>query len=718
MKNSSDELLHLTNLLVEDCLTSTQGERLAELLRADPANVRLYVDYLELHGQLLWSAGLAPVFEPTGHSQPARRAGSHDAGKHSGSQSVGRRWAVAAAVLLTVFSIAALVFPRAEDPQQVVRQDHGEQPANVPRTNVPDPVVTDSSVDAPNGSMAEIPPLRLDNLHNTGVAEDSVAAANVAQTTPQTSVFAGDFSDQQVVEFINEHVRETWVDNGVQPSPRADNSEWLRRAFLTFAGRIPTLQETEEFLNGRAAGDRSSIVQHLADSDSRAANLAEIWSNLLVGRSPREEVDRDSLQAFLKDRFLDNRPWIDTVGELISAEGRNDQNGATNFLLAHLNNDATPATAVTARLFLGEQLQCVQCHDHPFDKGVSQKDYWALNAFFKQTQKILLEESPSADGSDGGIRRVAELIEQPATGMTHYETLRGELRAVLPEFGGTKIGAEQLVNRRQELVRLLAADSEARVARAMVNRMWAHFFSYGFTRPVDDIGPHVAVSHPELLDGLTAAFVESGYDLRRLMTWIALSEPWQLSSSVTDTNEIDDPDRGETPLFSRMYIRRMTPEQVYRSIRVAIRTAADAPAESIVTESESDAQHRRYWVAQFVRDYETDENDESAEFDGTVAQALVMMNGEEIDMAITQAAKLIVSSSSEGSNTRRISATDAVHRVAQALLTRPPTSGEQKAFRARQSALQKTMSADEALEATVEDMLWAYLNSSEFMLVH
>ena len=78
---------------------------------------------------------------------------------------------------------------------------------------------------------------------------------------------------------------------------------------------------------------------------------------------------------------------METVGQLIAAEGRSDENGATNFLLAHLNDQATPATAVTARLFLGQQVHCTQCHDHPFAKERSQQEFWSLNAFFKQAER-------------------------------------------------------------------------------------------------------------------------------------------------------------------------------------------------------------------------------------------------------------------------------------------------------------------------------------------
>ncbi|MEZ6061471.1 MAG: DUF1549 domain-containing protein [Planctomycetaceae bacterium] len=728
MNSSEQELLHLTNLMLEDQLSAAQGRRLAELLKASPVNMRLYVDLVELHGQLMWDAGLAPVFEP---HRPKSSTGRKKAPAPEVQQR--RRWsgrAISASAAGAVLVLIGLAFAFTQFPDQPPQFVQPEPGGGDNRPDVPDqsdaPLVADSRLDSSgsdnSGDVAAIKPLPLNNLPDRPDGNGDVRTADAsAASTDRPSPFQGEFSDEDVVAFIDAQLQKSWDDNGLQPSRRADDTEWLRRAYLSFVGRIPTLGETDRFTAGTGPADRGRLVHDLAESAARAENLAEIWANLLVGRSPRTEVNRDALQDFLKDEFVHNSPWIDTVGKLISAEGRNDRNGATNFLLAHLNNDATPATAVTARLFLGEQLQCVQCHDHPFDKGISQKSYWALNAFFKHTHRVTRTETVpgTTDGSDPQTRQVVELLDDREGGMTHYETLRGEVRAVLPEFDSVALTADQKVNRRQELVRLLAADSEARVGRAMVNRMWAHFFSYGFTRPIDDIGPHVPVSHPELLDGLTSAFVESGYDVRRLMTWIAMCRAWQLSSEGIAGNVPDDPDSGETPMFSRVYVRRMTPEQVYRSIRVAIRAAADASPRSITTESESDAEHRRYWVAQFVRDYETDENDESAEFDGTVAQALVMMNGEEIEKAIREASLLIVSGDS-GTNrrTREASPMEALNRVSLALLTRPPTNDEQRAFRAHLRDMSGSVPAGEALPLAVEDMLWAYLNSSEFMLVH
>ena len=128
-----------------------------------------------------------------------------------------------------------------------------------------------------------------------------------------------------------------------------------------------------------------------------------------------------------------------------------------------------------------------------------------------------------------------------------------------------------------------------------MNRMWAHFLGYGFTKPIDDIGPHNPPSHPELLDQLGKSFRDSGFDLKQLMRWIVLSEPYSLSSQITERNQDDDPALGAKPMFSRFYLRQMEAEQLYESLLVA--TAAD----NTVTKERSDEMRERWLQAVLAR---------------------------------------------------------------------------------------------------------------------
>jgi hypothetical protein len=151
----------------------------------------------------------------------------------------------------------------------------------------------------------------------------------------------------------------------------------------------------------------------------------------------------------------------------------------------------------------------------------------------------------------------------------------------------------------------------------------------------------------------------------------------------------------------------MGPEQVYDSIRIAIRSVSQQPIDSSVGTA-----HRKEWVEQFVRSYGTDENDELLTFDGNISQALLMMNGKDIENAIPLAAGEVTKSLQD----RTVS--EAPERLAMATLNRSATENEEKAFRNRYRALSRSLPAEQAMQTATEDMLWAYLNSSEFVSLH
>jgi hypothetical protein len=705
MTSPRDDLIRLTNLQLERTLDESEHRQLNDLLRDNDEFVSLYVEVVATHGQLLWGAGAIadmPVVSPKVSVEVSTDV--HRPGTYA------RR---AVAVVATLLSLVGgwLVFPSVSSLSDVTAVE--DAPESLPPGSGTEPGqnIAASQLEQPQlETHPELKPLVLDIPRFQATKPNDVTAIAVVESNDGEEQI--DFSDAAVVAGINRLVAETWQQYDLVPSSVAADREWIRRACLTIVGRIPTLEESTAFLAGNSPRKRQQLIDELVQSSERSSHLAVMWSNMLIGRTERRGVNREKLFEFLLDEFQQNTPWIDTVGELISASGRNDRNGATNFLLAHLNNEATPATAVTARLFLGEQMSCLQCHDHPFTKGIGQSEYWALNAFFKDTDRVTVPVAMTDSGAQRSLRDAAwKLIDRRRPErMTFFENRAGQQKAVLPTYDGHIVPEDSTVQRRRELARLLASDSETKVAKAMVNRMWAHFFGYGFTNPVDDMGPHSVVSHPELLAHLTRAFVASDYDLQRLMRWVASSHAWQLRSEAYAENTVDRPEHGEMPLFSRVYVRRMTPEQVYESIRIAVRSAGQQP----VTRAEITSEHRREWVQQFARAYETDENDEAVDFDGTIAQAMVMMNGTEVDDAIRQASRAIV----EDADTQVSKGSQALDRVALAMLTREPTSGEQRVFRRRYRQLAQESQAAAAMPTAVGDMMWAYLNSSEFVLIH
>jgi hypothetical protein len=386
-----------------------------------------------------------------------------------------------------------------------------------------------------------------------------------------------------------------------------------------------------------------------------------------------------------------------------------------NFLLDNLDEKAAPATAKVAKVFLGLQVQCTQCHNHPFNDW-KQDAFWQMNAFFRQAQALRSGPRNQRDAvtrlRDGDFAGEGTPAT-PKEAEIYWEQRNGVLKASYPVFydgiQNVKVnpsGYRSEVRRRQELAKLIRTSPQ--MSKSIVNRMWGHFFGYAFTKPVDDMGPHNQPTHPELLDRLGADFAKQGHDLRQLIRWITLSEAYSLSSKFVGDhkhhkggNYKDDPTRGERPLFSHFYLRQMKAEELYESLIAA--TDAQKGRGSY----EEQERTKNQWLRQFAVAFGTDENDETTTFNGTIPQTLMMWNGELIQRAL---------SGEPGTTLHRV-ATDPkiknkVDYLYLAVLGRPATAEEENVAK----AAWKNQRGD-AVKA-VQDVFWVILNSNEFILQH
>lgn len=500
--------------------------------------------------------------------------------------------------------------------------------------------------------------------------------------------------DLPIVEFIDAHIRAGWTSSEVTPSPRATDAEWIRRVHLQIVGHIPTAEVVEQFLADGSASKRQLIVDRLLDDTDHVRHASTVWTNLLVGRSTEtvRTYDRPALKKFLREAFAYNRPWKDVVYDLVSAEGGTREQGATNFLVAHVNNQAVPATAIVSRVFLGTQIHCAQCHDHPFNDW-KQTTFWELNSCFQQTEVVR-----------SATNRTAEIVKRDVGGPVFFENRQGVLRAAYPSFAGQRIDPSASVDRRKRLAELMTQSTDMKLARATVNRVWSQFMGCGFTNPVDDMGPHNQPSHPSVIERLAKEFVQHNYDVKQLIRWITQTEAYQLTSRFGDDNSSDDPEAGYTPAFSRVYVKPLTPEQVYDSLLVATGVKRQLWDQLSAT--------RESWLQQFVTAYETDENDESTDFAGTVTQALLLMNGDMTNLALEGHSGSVLAAV----NAARVKETRKLELLCLAALSRSPTPQEEKAF-TKFLRTPRPRNREEQI-ARLRDVFWAYLNSNEFVSVH
>ncbi len=520
------------------------------------------------------------------------------------------------------------------------------------------------------------------------------------------------------VAAINEAIEQQWRDYEIKPAEDADDATWCRRVYLDVVGRIPSVAELESFLQDRSSNKRAALVEQLLSDDRYAEEYANhwalVWANVLIGRSGGTDrnspVNRDGMLKYLRDTFAADKPYNQMVYELITAEGASKPgseqfNGAVNYLADKVNaDDGVLATSSSARVFLGLQVQCTQCHNHPFNQWKQQR-FWDFNAFFRQT-RALRRYVPGTNDIDH-----IELVNQdfageannPEDALIYYELRNGLVRTAYPVFvDDTTIGTSgylEDVNRREELGRLMLTSPF--LDKMAVNRLWGHFLGYGFTKPVDDLGPHNPPSHPELLEYLAEEFRNSHYDYKQLIRWITLSRPYQLSARHTSANDIDDPAVGESPKFSHFYLRQMTAEQLYQSMILCSGTGSGGSYEQ-------QEQQRRQWMRQFVVAFGTDEGDEATTFNGSIPQILMLFNGELTRQSLREGEGGFIQQVMNRQGKTR----DRVEYLFAAGLSRRPTRDELNIA----TKLLAARGGDEA--AMLQDMWWAILNSNEFIMQH
>ncbi len=532
------------------------------------------------------------------------------------------------------------------------------------------------------------------------------------------------------VSWIDDSVRERWKESEIKPSSVASDGEFIRRAFLDILGHVPSLDEAKEYIDSRDKEKKAKLIHSLLHDEKYSGEYskywATIWSNLLIGRTPGRNIDRAAMSKYLRDSFALNKPWNKMVLELVTAKGGSTSkstamgvpfNGATNFMLSHMNDGKVPATSFTTRLFLGMQVQCTQCHDHPFNDR-KQESFWGINAFL---QRMNQQEFNDTDDTGRRIFLFSELKDEPveegADLFVRYDKRSAFVEVTPPLWidGKTKIlDPTPGMDLRDRLAELIVAQDNPYFAQAIVNRMWGHFLGRGIVHPMDDLGEHNPPSNPELLEKLAENFKESNYDLKRLISWITMSLPYSLSSQSNKTNKEDD------ALCSHYPLKQMSPEQFFDSLLVA------SQANQAGTKGWEQAEKMKEQLQrQFTTVFNNDENAEADTFNGTIPQALLLMNGELMAKATSKDPGSFlhgrVSEILKNNKAARNLDNNLLNDLYLSAVSRRPTERERKlageVLRITWTNAKDKNPFDVMIQG-YQDIFWSLLNSSEFVLNH
>ncbi len=530
----------------------------------------------------------------------------------------------------------------------------------------------------------------------------------------------GTFPDP--ANFIDERIFAKLETLGLPPSGPCDDPTFLRRVTIDIAGRLPSLQETDAFLAEPDPAKRSRRIDELLASSDHADYFAGKWAAILRNKrkAPHHARGSYAFHSWIRDAIHANRPYNLVVKDLVSASGEAGRNPPV--IWYRTVTDRKEQLQDVAQIFLGIRLQCAQCHHHPYEKW-SQDDYYGFEAFFSTVAR-----KPGDQPGEELIyhKRGPASAQNPRTGKSLKPTPLGEKELALAPHQDP----------RSALADWMVDDSNPFLAKMLVNRYWKHFFGRGLVDPEDDLRVTNPPTHPKLLDDLAGHFVASGYDMKDIVRKICNSRTYQLSAIPNDYNLVDRQN------CSRFYPRRLPAEVLLDAINLVTDSkdkfggqplgvkAVQLPDDLFTRES--------YFLSVFGRpDMNSACECERAD-DVNLAQALHLVNSKNIrnKLASDKARAFQLVSNRERTDEDRIAE---LYRRA---LSRPPIPEETtaalehlKTQRTHAAAANaeiekknadikeeakkgKTRSPEQIERAGFEDIIWALLNTKEFLFNH
>ena len=502
--------------------------------------------------------------------------------------------------------------------------------------------------------------------------------------------------------FVDEHVFANLKAIGIPPSPVCDDATFLRRVTLDIAGRLPKEAETTAFLVSTDIDKREQVIDALLRSPDYADFFAGKWTPLLKNRrdDASDITSNFAFHAWIRDSLLANVSYDQIVRELLAATGTVIENPP----VAWYKRVTEPKQQLedVAQLFLGVRMQCAQCHHHPFERW-SQDDYYSLAAFFGQVGR-------KPTGTRG-----EDLIFHKRGLATAINVKTGQ--SLKPAAFGDSVGEiPPDADPRLRLADWMSSKSNPFFAKALVNRYWKHFFTRGLIEPEDDIRDTNPPTNPELLAALEEHFINSGFDLKSLVREITRSNAYQLSSKPNNYNLVDRQN------YSRYYPRRLQAEVLLDSVdhlTGATTTFANLPPGTRAVALPDNSYNK---ASPLLQVFGRPDNLSVCECErvqsSSLAQSLHLINSSEIK------SKLAVSSGRAARlATQGVSDEDKISELYLAAFSRKPQPDELETAIAylnepQTDAAGKPIDKSNAARGNFQDLIWALMNSKEFLFNH
>jgi hypothetical protein len=483
---------------------------------------------------------------------------------------------------------------------------------------------------------------------------------------------------QGLADRIDGFIEQRLKKEQIPPAPVADDAEFFRRLSLDLNGRVPSYAQLADFLDDTRKDRRRLWIDELMDGPDNAPlyvqHFTHFWRRQLLAQTPpQSDAVVAPLEGWLRKQVKANTPY-DRL-----ARGVLTDDEAVGFFLAN-ENKAENLASRASRLFLGVKLECAQCHDDRSGGKWKRTQFWELAAFFAGLRQDSYADIVTAPRRQKAGPARIQVGESNSWAQTRF-----------PD--GTQPDWQRDLTPRQALAGWIARGDNPWFTRAAVNRLWHYFFGIGLIEPVDGLGlEDNPPSHPELLDEMARQFVAHDFDLKYLIRAIALSRAYQRTSRQTH------PRQSEPRRFARAATRPLTPEQLYDNV---VLVTGYRPAPSTGTVGATSPR------AEFLAPFD-DPDSQPTDFQASIQQALMMMNGKFIKEAISSARSATVAAIIDSKRPRSLAKRiEDLYRVA---LSRNPRPEEAR-------RLLEYAKGHESKQA-LRDIFWALLNSTEFILNH
>ncbi len=514
---------------------------------------------------------------------------------------------------------------------------------------------------------------------------DSLAAQTPQQTALQV--------DQLLAE-----------ETGSAPAASASDEVFLRRAFLDLVGQLPTSEEVLAFSLDPGTGKRVRLVQQLLDDDDFGRNWGRYWRDVIMYRrtDDRASLAQGSLESFLVEQLNNDTSWSSIARQLITAAGDVREDGRNGLIMAQ-GGRPEETVAEVSRIFLGIQIQCAQCHDHPFDRW-TREQFHQLAAFFPRVAVrpqmtpvrsfiVVASDTPPRQRRQNNNNRFVGSLEHYMPDLDD-PTAQGTL--MQPEFfatGQTLQTGSSDAARRESLADWMTDPENPWFARALVNRVWSELVGEGFYEPVDDIGPDRQCSAAKTMALLCDQLVVNDYDLKWLIETILSTRVYQ--SAAADRRAPD-----ELP-FQANYAQRLRADQLFNSLLCVFDIPDPTPQRAAANYGRASRSTPR---ALFQRTFGYDPSTRRDEVGGSIPQALAMMNSSFVNQQISaRPGRLLGDLMAEVRSDRQL-----VEELYIKVLSRQPSREELKL------CLDYRRSVPDRAEA-FEDILWALINHADFI---